>query len=31
MEPDRIVIKTGDPRITKPDGSTPGNLGIGIV
>lgn len=24
MEPDRIVIKTGDPRITKPDGSRPG-------
>jgi hypothetical protein len=24
MGPDRIVIKTGDPRITKPDGSKPG-------
>lgn len=24
MEPDRIVLKTGDPRITKPDGSRPG-------
>jgi hypothetical protein len=24
MEPDRIVIKTGDRRITKPDGSRPG-------
>ena len=24
MEPDRIVIKTGDRRFTKPDGSRPG-------
>jgi hypothetical protein len=24
MAPDRIAIKTGDPRITKPDGSKPG-------
>jgi hypothetical protein len=24
MEPDRIVLKTGDQRITKPDGSRPG-------
>ena len=24
MEPDRVVIKTGDRRFTKPDGSRPG-------